>query len=185
MKEQKVNDTQEPFKLDVVSVRLVRDAPLFSERPLTSPYEVVAVMGEIMCEFDREVLCVVNLKSNLQPINVTYASVGSLNEAIAHPRELMKSSILSNAAKIMLIHCHPSGNCLPSKEDTKMTDRMQNLCQLMGIPLIDHVIVGGDNKSFFSFKEKGMMNTPNIKLCTDYHDLNIKPAMVAEQGRGR
>ncbi len=97
--------TDDPFQLDVVSVRLVKDAPIFSERPLNSPYEVVARMGEIMSEFDREVVCVVNLKSNLQPINVTYASMGALNEAMAHPREMLKASILSNAANVMLIHC--------------------------------------------------------------------------------
>ena len=55
-----------------------------------------------MCQFDREVVCVVNLSSDLKPINVHFASVGSLNEAMAHPRELFKSSILSNAASMML-----------------------------------------------------------------------------------
>ncbi len=96
-----------------------------------------------MCQFDREVVCVVNLSSDLKPINVHFASVGSLNEAMAHPRELFKSSILSNAASMMLIHCHPSGNIFPSKADTMMTDRMNKLCELIGIPLLDHIIVGG------------------------------------------
>lgn len=173
------------FQLDVVSVRLVKDAPIFSEYPLNSPYEVVARMGEIMSEFDREVVCVVNLKSNLQPINVTYASMGALNEAMAHPREMLKASILSNAASVMLIHCHPSGNCLPSKSDTMMTDRMIKICELVGIPLVDHVIVGGDNREFFSFKEKGMMSTPKIYLSQDYHTLDIQTPMVAERGKSR
>lgn len=120
-----------------------------------------------MCQFDREVVCVVNLSSDLKPINVHFASVGSLNEAMAHPRELFKSSILSNAASMMLIHCHPSGNIFPSKADTMMTDRMNKLCELIGIPLLDHIIVGGDNRAFFSFKEKGMIDNPRITLSTD------------------
>ena len=111
--------------------------------------------------------------------------IGSLNEAMAHPRELFKSSILSNAASMMLIHCHPSGNVFPSKADTMMTDHMNKLCELMGIPLIDHIIVGGDNREFFSFREKGMIDNPKITLSTDYRTLDIKSPLVAEQGKAR
>lgn len=174
-----------PFKLEVVSVRLVKDSPILSKKNLTKPEEVVAVLGDIMCEFDREVIGVVNLKSDLTPINVHFASVGAINEAMAHPRELLKASILSNAASIMLIHCHPSGQLLPSKADTMMTDRMNKICELIGIPLIDHVIVGGDNREFFSFKEKGVIKNPHIVLATDYKTLTLGTGFVAEKGKGR
>ena len=69
------------FKLDVVSIRLVKEAPIYSEQSFDKPEEVAAVMGDCMCQFDREVVCVVNLSSDLKPINVHFASVGSLNEA--------------------------------------------------------------------------------------------------------
>lgn len=69
------------FKLDVVSVRLVKDAPIYSEHTFNNPADIAAVMGDCMCQFDREVVCVVNLRSDLKPINVHFASVGSLNEA--------------------------------------------------------------------------------------------------------
>lgn len=174
-----------PFKLEVVSVRLVKDSPIISKKNLTKPEEVVAVLGDIMCEFDREVIGVVNLKSDLTPINVHFASVGAINEAMAHPRELLKASILSNAASIMLIHCHPSGQLLPSKADTMMTDRINKICELIGIPLIDHVIVGGDNREFFSFKEKGVIKNPHIVLATDYKTLTLGTGFVAEKGKGR
>ena len=173
-----------PFKLEVVSVRLVKDSPILSKKNLTKPEEVVAVLGDIMCEFDREVIGVVNLKSDLTPINVHFASVGAINEAMAHPRELLKASILSNAASIMLIHCHPSGQLLPSKADTMMTDRMNKICELIGIPLVDHVIVGGDNREFFSFKEKGVIKNPHIVLATDYKTLTLGTGFVAEKGKG-
>ena len=155
------------FKLDVVSVRLVKDAPIYSEHTFNNPADIADVMGDCMCQFDREVVCVVNLRSDLKPINV------------------FKSSILSNAASMMLIHCHPSGNVFPSKADTMMTDRMNKLCELMGIPLIDHIIVGGDNREFFSFREKGMIDNPKITLSTDYRTLDIKSPLVAEQGKAR
>ena len=173
------------FKLDVVSVRLVKDAPIYSEQAFNNPADIAAVMGESMCQFDREVVCVVNLRSDLTPINVHFASVGILNEAMAHPRELFESSILSNAASMLLIHCHPSGSVFPSKADTMLTDRMNKLCELMGIPLVDHIIVGGDNKAFFSFREKGMIDNPRISLSTDYHTLDLNPPLVAEHEKSR
>lgn len=59
------------------------------------------------------------------------------------------------------------------------------LCELIGIPLLDHIIVGGDNRAFFSFKEKGMIDNPRITLSTDYRNLDIKSPLVAEQGKAR
>ena len=66
----------------------------------------------------------------------------------------MKAAILSNASNMMLLHNHPSGNLEPSKEDTMLTDRMNRVCELMGIPLIDHIIVGGDNTRFFLLSKR-------------------------------
>lgn len=57
------------FKLDVVSIRLVKEAPIYSEQSFNKPEEVAAVMGDCMCQFDREVVCVVNLSSDLKPMS--------------------------------------------------------------------------------------------------------------------
>lgn len=173
------------FKLDVVSVRLVKDAPIYARHPFNNPQEVAAAVGESMCQFDRETMCVVNLKADLTPINVHFASVGILEQTLAHPRELFKTSILSNASGMLLVHNHPSGNLLPSKEDTMVTDQMNILCGLIGIPLIDHIIVGGDNREFFSFKEKGLIDNPWFSLSTDYRTMDFNRSLVAEKERGR
>ena len=66
----------------------------------------------------------------------------------------MKAAILSNASNMMLLHNHPSGNLEPSKEDTMLTDRMNRVCELMGIPLTDHIIVGGYNTRFFLLSKR-------------------------------
>lgn len=58
--------------------------------------------------------------------------MGAVNECIAHPREIFKSAILSNATSMILLHSHPSGNLNPSREDTVMTDRMLKLSELVG-----------------------------------------------------
>ena len=67
---------QEPFKLEVVSVRLVKDAPLFSDHKITTPQDAVKVVGDFLCEMDREVLCIINLKSDGSPINCSIVSMG-------------------------------------------------------------------------------------------------------------
>ena len=145
------------FKLDVVSIRLVKDAPIFSKKRITSPESAIEALGNILSDMDREVVAIINLKTDGTPINVNFASVGTINGALAEPRELLKSSILSNAANVIMIHNHPSGNLEPSKTDISLTNRMIEVFTLMGIPLLDHVIVGGDNRSFYSMHEKGIV----------------------------
>lgn len=170
-------------QLEVVSVRLVKDAPLLSGHKICNPEDAIAVVGELLCELDREVVCVINLKSDGMPINCHFASLGAVNESIACPRELFKSSILSNAAAMLLLHNHPSGELHPSRQDIAVTDKMLMLSQLMGIPMQDHVIVGGDNKTYFSFREKGLLKNPHIPCCTDYKELQFDVPLVAERGR--
>ena len=92
-------DRKNPFSLDVVSVRLVKDAPVMSGHPITSPEDAVLLLGKHLCEMDREVVCVINLKADGTPINCHFASIGTLDQAMAHPREIFKASILSNAAR--------------------------------------------------------------------------------------
>ena len=101
---------QEPFKLEVVSIRLVKDAPLFSDHKIISPADAVEVVGDFLCEMDREVMCIINLKSDGTPINCNIVSMGAVNQTIAEPRELFKASILSNAVQMLMMHNHPSGN---------------------------------------------------------------------------
>lgn len=148
----------EAFKLDTVSVRLVKTREsITSEEPLSSPDAVVKALAKEMSDYDREVIGVINFNAKMQPINVNFVSAGTLNYSVAHPREILKSAILSNASSMMMIHNHPSQDTTPSEEDVMITDRMSQLCGLAGIPLVDHIIVGGDGKEYFSLAEKKAM----------------------------
>ena len=165
----------------MVSVRLVKDAKVLSEHKIDHPEIAVNVIGNMLCEMDREMVCVVNLKSDNTPINCSIVSIGAINQTIAHPRELLKASILSNATNIILLHNHPSGSLKASKEDTMLTDRMIQVCSLLGIGLLDHIIVAGDNEKYFSFKEKGIMRNPVKSYQTDYKELKFDEGIVAEK----
>lgn len=173
------------FSLEVVSVRLVRDAPILSDTKIHNSVDAISLVGKELCEMDREVICVINLKTDNTPINCHFASVGGLDYAMTHPRELLKAGILSNAAGMILCHNHPSGELQPSKEDVQLTHRMQQVCWLVGIPLLDHVIVGGDNSMYFSFKEKGLVKNPCVSYQSDYHQLEWDRPAVAEERGGR
>lgn len=167
--------------LDVVSIRLVKNAPIMSEKPIHNPIDAVELIGRDLCELDREVCVVINLKANGIPINCHVASMGALDTSICHPREILKTAILANAAKVMLVHNHPSGSLHPSKVDVMITDRLAQVCEDMGIPLVDHIIVGGNNTDFFSFAAKDIMPYPKPTYETDYNKIELEGAMVAEQ----
>ena len=144
-----LDEPEKAFELDNVAVRLVRTRePLMSDEVFDSPDSVVRALSEQMRDFDREVLGVINLDNRMRPINVSFVSAGSVNGTLSHPREILKAAILSNAANMMLIHNHPSGYLIPSKMDVQITDRMIQLCDLVNIPLLDHIIVGIDTSDY-------------------------------------
>lgn len=126
--------------LSQVSIRLVQESPLLSDESINTPEQAVKVLGEWLEGMDRELVCVLNLQADLKPINMNIVSMGALNEAQVHPREVMKSAILSNAACMMLLHNHPSGSLKPSKEDVKVTDMMHQVGNLLQIPLVTPIL---------------------------------------------
>lgn len=164
-----------------VGIRLIEEPPLLSPESMSSPEAAVRVLGEWLSEMDRELFCVVNLNSNLTPINMNVVSMGALNVAYVHPRDAMKSAILSNAAYMMLIHNHPSGSMTPSKEDIKITDQIQSAASLMGIPVLDHIIVGR-HQEFFSIRENNVFSYQNdMQYTSDISKLRwTQQSSVAE-----
>lgn len=80
-------------------------------------------------------------------------------------------------------HFHPSGSLKPSKEDIALTGRMQKLCMLAGIPVIDHVILGND-QSYFSFREKQILPMEQIQYSVDLNDINLKVAEKEAENYG-
>lgn len=172
------------FQLEKVSVRLVSDAPMYSDTPIATPEDAVSIVGETLCEMDREVMCIINLRTDMRPINCTFASVGTVASTLVHPREMLKASILSNTSAIIMVHNHPAGTLIPSKDDVSTTDRMQQVCELMGISLLDHIIVGRDNRNYFSFKEKSVIKNHSPCYQDNYQQLRWESPAVAEKGRG-
>ncbi len=166
-------------KLEQVAIRMVEQPSLYSNEPMNNPDVAIRVMNEFLSQMDRELFCIVNLQADLTPINMNIVSVGSLNEALINPREIFKSAILSNAHSMMLIHNHPSGNLTPSTSDIQTTARMQELGELMGISLVDHIITGR-NGNYYSFRDKGEFPDSRVRFSTRVEDIDLTKGMVTE-----
>ena len=103
----------------------------------------------------REHFLVLSLTAKNEVLMVADVSVGTLTNTLVHPREVFEPPIRCGAAHIILVHNHPSGDPAPSAEDHRLTRVLKDAGALLGIPVTDHVILGGD--AFFSFSEEGLL----------------------------
>jgi len=103
----------------------------------------------------QEHFVVVILDGAHQVIRVKLITVGLLNRTLIHPREVLRPAILESAAGIIVAHNHPSGNLDPSREDREITRRLVDSGQLIGIPVLDHLIFS--KNGYFSFQEAGLL----------------------------
>lgn len=166
--------SKKKYKLDKVAIRMVKEPPLYSTEPVTCVSDVVRVMSDAFKDMDREVMAVVSLRNDLVPINMSIVSMGTINACLVHPREIMKIPILSNASRMVLMHNHPSGNLTPSPEDIVVTDHMARIGEMLEIPLLDHIILG-HGESYYSFRERGVLPTPEINYAYRLDDLRMTP----------
>lgn len=128
------------------------DAP----RPtITAPGDAAALVMEEMRLLPEEHFRVLLLDTRNGVIKQDDISKGTLNASIVHPREVFNPAISHRAAALVVLHNHPSGDPSPSKEDLALTARLKQAGDLLGIPVLDHLVIG-DNR-FVSMKERGLM----------------------------
>ncbi len=120
---------------------------------IRGPSDVYRVVKRRFEGKDREHFYVVLLNTKNEVLSLELISIGSLNASIVHPREILKPAILASAASIVLAHNHPTGDPEPSREDVEFTRRMAKCGELVGIPLIDHIVIG--DGFYASLKEIG------------------------------
>lgn len=150
----KINTAAKRFQ--IVQVKLVREKSLlYRERKIRSPHDAYTLLKEFIGDADREHFVVLCLDTKNQPTCIQTVHIGSLNASIVHPREVLKSALLSNSASIIVGHNHPSNVCDPSAEDIQVTERLKEACNILGIDLLDHLIICTD--TFKSLKEAGVI----------------------------
>ncbi len=100
---------------------------------------------------EQECFIVLLLNTKNVLIEQQVVSIGTVNSSLVHPREVFKQAIRKNAANIIIVHNHPSGDSEPSDEDYQITETMKKAGKLLGIPVLDHVIIG--DKRYYSFND--------------------------------
>lgn len=145
------------YRIPVVKLSIVRDGSVSSEfNRVNCSQDTYNLLKGIIGNNDREEMIALLLDAKFKVLAVHSISIGSLTQAIVHPREVFKAAIISNAASIIIAHNHPSGDSNPSPEDRELTKRLSEAGKLLGIPLTDHLVIGDGN--YYSFADQGMLN---------------------------
>jgi DNA repair protein RadC len=103
----------------------------------------------------HEIFKVVLLDSKNSFVKETTVSKGSLTLSIVHPREVFAFAVRESAAGVIFLHNHPSGDPTPSLEDRQLTDRLVAAGNLLGIPVLDHIVIG--DSRYVSFADEGWL----------------------------
>lgn len=101
---------------------------------------------------DRECFLSVLVDVKNRVLDVDFVSMGTLDGSLVHPREVFLNAVRSQAASVILVHNHPSGDPAPSAEDREVTRKLRSAGDVLGIPVLDHVILGCGG-AYFSFRE--------------------------------
>lgn len=129
------------FERFAVRVALVREPVGRVERKLDGPQSVFEVFRRL-ADLDRECVAVALLDGQHRLSAIHAVHVGTASQSPVGVPDVFKAAILANARGIILVHNHPSGNPEPSTDDIALTRRVKQAGELLGVPLLDHVIVG-------------------------------------------
>ena len=138
--------------------RLARET--LSKQKIDSPELVNELVGPEMRRLRKESLRVILLDTRYHLIRVEEVSIGSVNESIAHPRDVFRPAVIAFAYAVIVVHTPPSGDASPSQADHSLTRRLAEAAELLQIKLLDHIIIGAPaegSPGYFSFKEAGVL----------------------------
>ena len=144
-------------RINIVKCEIVKERTMqYDFKNVSGPADGAEIIKAYIGNPDREhfVIACLDTRNNITAIHTV--SIGTINETIVKPREVFKVAILANSTAIIVAHNHPSGDPKPSQEDIEWTKRIVNAGGIMGIPVIDHIVIGDDTQ-YFSFAEQGML----------------------------
>lgn len=121
-----------------------------------NPATIADYYMEQMRHLEQEQLVVMYFDTKCSLIKDKILTTGTINQSLISSREIFVEALKCNAVNIVLVHNHPSGNCVPSRDDCKVTKKIQEAGKLIGINLIDHIIIG--DRKYTSLKESGILS---------------------------
>ena len=135
-----------------LSKRINMEEVSINNLKLNDPIKVFEYFKYRVNKFQEEFYCIY-LDAKKRVIDSKLLFVGTVNHSMVHPRDIFKEAYKLNAAFIICVHNHPSGDVSPSLDDINVTKRIYEIGNLMGIKLVDHIIVSENN--YYSFLENG------------------------------
>jgi len=138
-----------------VELSMVKEIKTSAHKYNSSEEVAKSEFAENLLKSDREKFICIHLNIKNQIISFEVVSTGSLTSSIVHPREVYKGAILSNAASVIFMHNHPSGDPEPSNDDMEITKRLEKAGNILGINVLDHIIVA--QKGFYSFRQNNLI----------------------------
>ena len=138
-----------------LSKRLISDRQSAVRERIRDSRQVAELLMEEMMYEKRELFMTINLDAKLRIQSKSVISIGSVDSAPVHPREVFGPAIRRGASAVVAAHNHPSGDPTPSAQDIEVTKRLLSASEIIGIKLLDHVIIG--NGVFTSMKSEGLM----------------------------
>lgn len=149
------DETKKQYAKSVLKLQQVYVGEEKSYYKVGSSFGLANYASEQIGHNSSEALLVLALNTKNEVIAFTELFRGSLNQSIAHPREIFQFALLNNSARIICSHNHPSGNPTPSENDNAFTARLRQAGELLGIELLDHVIVTDEATKYYSYREEG------------------------------
>jgi DNA repair protein RadC len=134
--------------------RTLAQAPRARVR-IRTPHDAAAFLMPTYGARSAEVFGLVLLDSQHRVLKTTLLTLGTLNSTIVEPRDVFRQALLGSAAAVVVFHTHPSGDPMPSEEDDALTRRLVAVGTLMGVPIVDHIIIG--DVRYCSFREMGRL----------------------------
>ena len=122
---------------------------------INSPQDVANLLMGEMSLLEQEHLRVLLLNTKNEVMKIQEIYVGNVNSSVVRPAEVIRPAVRENAPSIIVVHNHPSGDPTPSQEDVSITKDLVAAGKLLGVELLDHVIIGSQNR-FVSLNEKGL-----------------------------
>lgn len=138
-----------------LSRRLISDRQFAVKERIRDSRQIAEMLSEEMMGEKRELFMAVNLNSKLQVESKSVISIGNLDSAPVHPREVFGPAVRRGAAAVVVAHNHPSGDPTPSSKDIEVTRRLMKASEVLGIRLLDHVIIG--DGCYISMQNEGLM----------------------------
>lgn len=165
------------MSLDLTYLSLNTEIPLYSEDEVIFAGQAVQLVGNYLTERNREYTVVIPVDTKCRPINVAVLGAGDVAHSAVYVAEIVKHVLLSNAYGFYMMHNHPSGEVTPSKDDVNLTASVIDATKHMGLPLLDHIIVGKNYKGmkYYSMRGHGKMNLkPYVKPGTVHKEEQLR-----------